>query len=88
MRVTAKGQVTIPIEVRQALGILPGSEVDFVVRGTSAKLVKAKQKNGRPTRGEKVVAHLKGRGTANLDLTTDDIMKLMRGWGEKDDIDR
>ena len=29
MRVTSKGQVTIPQKVRQQLGIAPGSEVDF-----------------------------------------------------------
>lgn len=86
MKVTTKGQVTIPIEVRQALGIFPGTEVEFVVKGTSAKLVKAKRKNGGLTRGEKAVAHLKGRGSGTM--TTDEIMELMRGWGEEDDIDR
>jgi AbrB family looped-hinge helix DNA binding protein len=32
MRVTEKGQVTIPKEIRDRLGIGPGSEVDFVER--------------------------------------------------------
>jgi len=86
MKVTSKGQVTIPLEVRKVLGIFPGTEVDFVVKGTSATLVKAKQKNGGLTRGEMAVAHLKGRGSGTM--TTDEIMKLMRGWGEEDDIDR
>ncbi len=86
MKVTSKGQVTIPIKVRQALGIFSGTEVEFVVKGTSAELQKAKPKNGGLTRGERLVAHLKGRGTGTM--TTDEIMKLMRGWGEEDDIDR
>lgn len=88
MRVTSKGQVTIPIEVRERLGIVPGTEVEFVVRGDSARLVKAKKrKSGNLTRGERIVARITGGGTANLDLTTDQLMALTRGWGE-DDFDR
>ena len=40
MRVTSKGQVTIPIEIRARLGILPNTEVDFEVHGKVAHLVK------------------------------------------------
>lgn len=87
MRVTTKGQVTIPQEVREKLGIFPGTEVDFVIRGDSAKLVKAKSKNGKPSRGEKIVDRIRGKGSVNLDLTTDQLMALTRGWGE-DDFDR
>jgi AbrB family looped-hinge helix DNA binding protein len=87
MRVTSKGQVTIPQDVREKLGIFPGTEVDFVVRGDSAKLVKAKRKNGTMTRGERIVALAAGKGSVNRDLTTDQIMAITRGWGE-DDFDR
>ena len=40
--VTSKGQVTIPKRVREALGITPGSKVEFDVAGGGAhlKLVK------------------------------------------------
>lgn len=79
MRVTTKGQVTIPQAVREKLGIFPGTEVEFVVRGDSAKLVKTKSKNGKRSRGEEIVARLRGTGTANRDLTTDEILALMRG---------
>lgn len=87
MRVTTKGQVTIPQEVRERLGIFPGTEVDFIVRGDSVKLVKANRKNGKRGRGEEIVASLVGKGTANREMTTDEIMALTRGWGE-DDFDR
>ena len=30
MRVTTKGQVTIPLAIREKLGIVPSAEVDFV----------------------------------------------------------
>jgi AbrB family looped-hinge helix DNA binding protein len=78
MRVTTKGQVTIPIEVRQALGIFPGTEVEFVLSGTTAKLVRAKRKNGGLTRGEKAVALL-ARSATDKRMTTDEILRLTRG---------
>ena len=40
MRVTVKGQVTIPKSIRQDLGIEPGSEVEFVARGAAVVLEK------------------------------------------------
>src|SRR5438034_2161395 len=46
MRITSKGQVTIPIEVRERLGLLPDTDVDFVVDGDGARIVR------RPGRGE------------------------------------
>lgn len=39
--VTSKGQVTIPKKVRQALGITPGSKVDFNLKGREARLTLA-----------------------------------------------
>ena len=38
MRVTSKGQVTIPKEIRDQLGIEPGSEVEFVRKEDGVKL--------------------------------------------------
>jgi AbrB family looped-hinge helix DNA binding protein len=78
MRVTTKGQVTIPQEVRERLGIFPGTEVEFVVHGDSAKLVKTKPKNGRLSRGERAVALLVGSAT-DKSMTTDQILSLTRG---------
>jgi AbrB family looped-hinge helix DNA binding protein len=75
MRVTSKGQVTIPIEVRQKLGIFPNTEVDFEVRGNSARLVKVPAGKARG-RGVEIVARLKGTG--NVKMTTDEILALTR----------
>lgn len=33
MRVTSKGQVTIPVGIRERFGFLPDTEVEFVVEG-------------------------------------------------------
>ena len=72
MRITSKGQVTIPAAIRQRAGLLPGSEVEFVVKGDVVIL--RRQKQG--TRGTGLVAGL--RGTARRGLTTDQIMALTR----------
>ena len=42
--VTSKGQVTIPKRVRQALGITPGSKVEFDLVGGGAQLKLVKRK--------------------------------------------
>jgi AbrB family looped-hinge helix DNA binding protein len=75
MRVTSKGQVTIPIEVREKLGILPNTEVEFEIRGNAARLVKVAPKKTRG-RGAAIVARLKG--TADVKMTTDEILALTR----------
>ena len=74
MRITSKGQVTIPRDVRQKAGLLPHTEVEFVFEGK--KVVLQPSKKGM-TRGEAMVAHMRGKGTGKL--TTDQIMALTRG---------
>ena len=75
MRITSKGQVTIPVEIRERLGLLPNSEVEFAVEGSAVRLRKARgRKRGR---GRSIVAHLRGKATSGL--TTDQIMALTRG---------
>lgn len=74
MKITTKGRVTIPKEIREKLGMVPGSEVEFKIVGDGAKIVRAK--NGK-SRGWELVERLRGRGTGNM--TTDEIIALMRG---------
>ena len=71
MRVTSKGQVTIPIHIREKLGITPSTEVDFVEENDHVLLVKCKDQN-RTNRFQKL------RGAASVRMTTDEIMKLTR----------
>ncbi|MEJ7848186.1 MAG: AbrB/MazE/SpoVT family DNA-binding domain-containing protein [Pyrinomonadaceae bacterium] len=78
MRVTTKGQVTIPIEIREKLGIFPNTEVDFIVRGNSAHLVKVEADKHKKSRGAAIVERLSGTAT-DRSLSTDQIMALMRG---------
>ena len=73
MRVTEKGQVTIPIEIRQRLGIVPETEVELEVVGDEIRLRKAA---GRQRRGRDLVGRLRGRGS--VQMTTEEIMALTR----------
>ena len=73
MRISTKGQVTIPIELREALGLLPDTEVEFERAGDSLRIRKARRKLRR---GTALVAHLRGRG--RIALSTDQIMALTR----------
>ncbi len=72
MRVTTKGQVTIPLEIRKKMNITPASEVDFImgkddrvyiVRVDSVPLVKRFSKL---------------RGIATVKMSTEEIMALTR----------
>jgi AbrB family looped-hinge helix DNA binding protein len=66
--------VTIPLEIRERLGIQPGAEVEFTVEGGVVKMVPVRAARSR---GRRIVAHMRGKGTVNL--TTDEIMALTRG---------
>jgi AbrB family looped-hinge helix DNA binding protein len=52
MRVGEKGQVTIPIERRRALGLHAGSEVEFERRGQDAKRRTRRTPHRAPARAE------------------------------------
>ena len=72
MKITTKGQVTIPQEIRERLGLLPHTEVDFEVRDDVVVLKKAELRR----RGRRIVEHLRGRG--NVRMSTDEILALTR----------
>jgi antitoxin PrlF len=75
MRITSKGQVTIPMAIRVRAGLLPHTEVEFALQGDTVILRKVKQP-GRG-RGARLVEHMRGRGTVRM--TTDEILALTRG---------
>jgi AbrB family looped-hinge helix DNA binding protein len=75
MRITSKGQVTIPQDIREQFGLLPETEVDFVVKRNSVQLVKARSSR-KLTRGEALVRQM--RGKARPGMSTDEIMALTR----------
>ena len=74
MRITTKGQVTIPREIREKMGLLPHSEVEFIIEGNAVYLRKEK---GAQARGKKLVEKMRGRATVRM--STDEVMALTRG---------
>jgi antitoxin PrlF len=74
MRLTSKGQVTIPLAIRKRLGLLPNTEIEFDVVDQSVRIRKAKKQS----RGREIVEHLRGRAP-KPGMTTDEIMALTRG---------
>lgn len=60
MRITSKGQVTIPVEIREKAGFLPDTEVEFEMnaKGVPIRRAKAPRREGR---GAAAVGRLRGR---------------------------
>jgi AbrB family looped-hinge helix DNA binding protein len=77
MRITSKGQVTIPQRIRQQLGLLPHTEVEFELAGDHARIRKAQRPAGESLRGRLVLEALRGSG--DVRMTTDQIMALTSG---------
>ena len=74
MRITSKGQVTIPIEIREKAGLLPDTEVEFRITGNTVVL----KKIGSPSkRSRDLINRIRRRAT--LKMTTDEILALTRG---------
>ena len=73
MRVTTKGQVTIPQHIREKFGITPAAEIDFMEEKGRVYLVKRKGQNVKTRKFQKL------RGIATVKMTTDEIMALTRG---------
>jgi AbrB family looped-hinge helix DNA binding protein len=73
VKVTTKGQVTIPQPIRERLGMLPNCEVEFDIVGDSVRIRKA----GTRRRGERLLAAMRKARTPGM--TTDQIMALTRG---------
>jgi AbrB family looped-hinge helix DNA binding protein len=76
MRMTVKGQVTIPIEMREKLGLLPNSEVEFDLVGDSVRIRKAK--TGK-SRGQRMLEAMRKAPKPRAGMTTDQLMALTRG---------
>lgn len=75
MRLTSKGQVTIPAAIREQAGLLPGTEVEFKIIGATVRIMRAAARKD-DGRGARLVSHLRGRGDINL--STDAIMAFTR----------
>ncbi len=85
MRVTEKGQVTIPKDIRDRLGIVPGSEVEFVADEKGARLVLiAGNADQKPADFEAWLNSVSGSFDTG-GMSTDEFMQWLRG--PRDDLD-
>lgn len=76
MRLTSKGQVTIPQAIRERLGLLPWTEVEFELDGDSVRI---RRKVGGAGRGRRLVDVLRHAPKPRPGMTTDELMALTRG---------
>lgn len=77
MKVTVKGQITIPLALRERFGLRPGTEVEFVA-GQEALQVKARRASKKTGRASELWL-TKAAGSAKPGMSTDQIMALTRG---------
>jgi AbrB family looped-hinge helix DNA binding protein len=76
MKVTVKGQITIPLALRERYGLRPGTEVEFVAG--EALQVKARKASKKTDRASELWL-TKAAGSAKTGMSTDQIMALTRG---------
>jgi AbrB family looped-hinge helix DNA binding protein len=74
MRITSKGQITIPIAIREQYGLLPDTDIEFEISEVGIIVKKSTKHNNR---GARVLTHMRRKST--ISMTTDEIMSLTRG---------
>ncbi|MCA3018568.1 MAG: AbrB/MazE/SpoVT family DNA-binding domain-containing protein [Rhodocyclaceae bacterium] len=87
--ITVKGQVTIPKQIRDSLGLVPGSKVEFTLNERGEYIVLPA---GPPKKGGKAGSHGSNlvksrfdavRGTASMSgMSTDEYMNLIRSYDQ------
>jgi AbrB family looped-hinge helix DNA binding protein len=76
MRLTTKGQVTIPQDIREKLGMFPNTEVEFDIVADSVRIRKAR---GASSRGQRLVDLMRAAPKPKPGMTTEELMALTRG---------
>ncbi|MDM0104187.1 AbrB/MazE/SpoVT family DNA-binding domain-containing protein [Variovorax sp. J22R24] len=76
MRLTSKGQVTIPQNIRELAGLKPYDEVEFEYRNKQIVVRPVKRKTSP---AEEAIALLRGSATSNLELSADEWLEMTRG---------
>lgn len=80
MRLTSKGQVTIPQGIRERLGLMPLTEVEFDIVGDSVRIrKKAAGTSGKKSRGQLLLEAMSRAPRPKPGMTTDELMALTRG---------
>jgi AbrB family looped-hinge helix DNA binding protein len=76
MRITSKGQVTIPVEIREKAGLLPHTDVEFHYDGDVVTVTR--KAADETSRGRQLISHMT-RFRPKLTMSTEQVMTLTRG---------
>lgn len=68
-KITKKGQITIPKEIRNKFGFRPGMDVDIITEGNKALIVRSRRENTFL----KWLRHGKQRNIEDIDLMVDQL---------------
>jgi AbrB family looped-hinge helix DNA binding protein len=74
-RITSKGQITIPQNIRNKFGFFPGMEVDVIAEGNKALIVKSRREN-------RFIKWL-GRGQRISKMEADQVVDEIRGRSDE-----
>ena len=74
-RITSKGQITIPQEIRNKFGFLPGMEVEVIAEGNKALIVKSRRENR--------FMNWLGRGKRRSKIEIDQMVEEIRGRSDE-----
>jgi len=76
MRITTKGQVTIPVKMRERLGLQPWTEVAFELDGNAVRITKMAGATGP---GHRILEEMRRAPRPRAGMSTGQLMKLTRG---------
>ncbi|GAA5175410.1 AbrB/MazE/SpoVT family DNA-binding domain-containing protein [Pseudonocardia eucalypti] len=77
MKLNAKGQVTIPAQLRRELALGEGDEVEVVLRDGQLVILRSDSQQADSRPGRRLAAHMWKR--LDTKLSTDEMMELLRG---------
>ena len=72
MKITQKGQVTIPLDIREKYKFLPDTKIEFIEENSRVYIVKTRPDMVREN------AFDYARGKSSVVMSTEEIMKLTR----------
>jgi AbrB family looped-hinge helix DNA binding protein len=74
-KITSKGQITIPQDIRSKFGFMPGTDVEVIAEGNKALIVKSRREN-------KFMEWL-GRGKRRSKMEADQLIDRIRGRSDE-----
>ena len=77
MKITVKGQITIPQRFREQFGLYPGAEIAFVADAGGLRILPLRRGRRKAAPAESWLA--KAAGSATTKLSTDQVMAMTRG---------